>query len=446
MIKRLISTFFSLWLLCGQVNAAVIEHAFVEQNTNQTKTGDTNFSDISGASLAADWSDATFSSGTGFEVGKKYFIYITGQIGNSSSDSIYCSVQVLHGSTAFEDDASLFNWKPISSAHRITYNWWTVWTAVSGEGIKVQHAILDAAQTVSTNKVAIFVMNLSDDLTEDIGSGGDWKYAERTNDDTLTTSPFDGASITFTPAIASQDWLILSLARIDHELTASSVTTTMDRSGEATSTTPSTLHFQAGGSTGFPYSMGRVFSLGNASNTFKEISVASANDGHVRRHSKIFALNLNKFKNHTNASDAYTEAAFGGLSATDYASQIQTISITPDVQSNVWIGAFWNGDLQNNAREAEFRVQVDGSDRPDSQTTDNYQMRTYFNAADEEAFNINTMVENMSAASHNIILEASADSTTGTPDAKHRSLWAMTMELAAGGTPSTRRGVPIFFK
>jgi hypothetical protein len=394
---------------------AAIAHAFTEQNTAQTTTSGT-YGDVSGAAI---------TSGN-FTAGKKYLLCVTAQINENSSGLV--SVKTQHGTTDFAQSEYIFG--AAGSADRATYCFMTVWTAVSSEGIKLQFKT--SAGTGAVDQISLFAMNLSDDLTENT----DWFFAERTNDDALSTTPTDGASVTFTPGTAGQNWLVLANTQYDISAT-DLVSSNITRSGEASSSTPSAQASYATASNQPCFALARVFSLGASSNTFKEVSASGATSN-TRLNSAIFALNLGKFA--VNQA-AYTDADSSTLSTTNYATNLQTLSITPSTASDVWILAYWGADRNATARLVEFRVQVDSSDQPTGQTSDNYSFRAAATAAgDEDPYILSTLVSSMSAAAHTINLDASVDSATGAPTGQHRQLVAVTMELASTGNANVFTG------
>ncbi len=122
---------------------AIVNHTFVEQTTEQTHTGDALFTDITGAEI---------TSGN-FIAGKKYLIITNAQVGgDSSSDSF--DLQTLHGSTAFAE--SRYSMEPnhtASNEYMRSYTWFTVWTAVTSEGIKMQFQTSNSSQTVKVDQV-----------------------------------------------------------------------------------------------------------------------------------------------------------------------------------------------------------------------------------------------------------------------------------------------------
>lgn len=398
---------------------AAIAHAFDEVNTNQTTTSAT-YVDVSGAEL---------TSGN-FTAGKKYLLYITAQVtGPFATDLV--NVRTIHGSTAFDDSQTTV--RAIGNGWRYTYCWFTVWTAVASEGIKLQYSTSTTSEA-HANFVSMLAMNLSDDLTENT----DWVFAERTTDDGLSTTETNGAAVTITPGTASHNWLVLSYARGDSTGTTTSMISRINRSGEASSSVPSSR--QEPGNTGqiFQFGMARVFTLGASSNTFTEASLTSSGTAWTRRYSAVFIMNMNKFSVNSFAYGAGPT----NLSATNYATQLQTTSINPGLTTDVAIGAYWGFDQQATGREAEFRVQLDNSDQPAGQTTANYQFKTGGDATDESPFALLTM-PNLTTGSKTIDLDASADSATSTPTGIQFTLWAFTMELASVATLTTEYVAPM---
>jgi hypothetical protein len=418
--------FFTVALLLSSVagaDAATIAHAFTEVNTAQTTMSGT-LVDVPGASIASE----------NFVAGKKYLLYVTAQITNqTATDSV--ELVALHGTTPFDDalggsGGSHAVFSTASASMQWAYGWFTVWTAVSGEAIKLQFRTPGELGTAQVDRIAMLAINLSDNFVENT----DWAFAEDATDVTLTTAFTDGASVTVTPAGAS-DWLVLTSAQGPGANGGAALALTrINRSGEAASVLPEARVEVTLMGDQMPMTLARVFALTAASNTFTEQSATSANGwGIVRTHSSVFILNLSKFKVH---ASAYTEPDLA-LSATAYATQLQTLSITPTVASNVWIGAYWGFDRNDALRNAKFRVQVDNVDQPAGQTTDAYVFAQTNDASDEVPMILSTLA-NLTPAAHTVDLDASVDAPTGhrpprhtppPPTGQHRTLWAVTMEL-----------------
>lgn len=399
---------------------ATANYAFAENNTNQTAPNDTPVV------------IATLVSGS-FVAGRDYLVIGTAQV----------SVDTAASQTGLDirqtDDVVIEHqtyYTPVAANERGTMKVCGVWTAVSGQALRLLfYRHVNFTGTASANFGALFALDLTS-----LGSSN-YAFARRTTDDTLTTTPLDGASITFTPSAAS-DWLVQSFALISQQDTTTSGVSRINRSGEASSVLPESRQESSAVDSWFVYAMDRVFSLAAASNTFVEQSSESVSASHSRLHSVILALNLNAFNNR---AFAYTEAD-ASLSATNYATELQTVDITPAVNGDVLLGAYWGFDKNNVGREAEFRVQnyIVGDaqvDFPAGQTTANYQFSKGNDATDEEPYNLVT-VRNMTGGSqYRTDLDASADGTAGTPAGQHRSLWAVTMELAATGAVTRRRSL-----
>lgn len=395
---------------------AAIDYAFTELNTAFV-ANNAAYTDVTGATIA---------SGS-FTAGKKYLILINAFTSLAITGN-NTNLRVVHGSTAFAQSEQLWQ---VQTANNevINYQWFTVWTAVGGEGITLQH---QSGGTQTVNFVAMLALNLTDSLTENT----DWFYNERTNDDALSTTPTDGASITFTPGIASQDWLVLTNAQYNVGDVTNAMITALLRSGEASSSTPSTNLFSGSATQQLLQGLSRVYTLGASSNTFKEQSAASGGTAHVRLNSVVFALNLHKFSAH---QFIYTDADTAALSATDFATEIQTTTVTPAVTTTMFIGSTFTFNQNNYNRRVKFRNQtyVDGgsqADQPAGQTTAAYTVCTaHISSAHEQPEMTLTAMAQTGGSTYRTDIDASVENVTGSPTAKHRSLWMFSAELASSG-------------
>lgn len=389
---------------------AAIAYASTVQNSAQTSTS-TSFVDVTGASI---------TSGN-FVAGQKYLILATWQQTNTSS-GVRSMGQVIHGSTTFEGSDNDFTSR--TANEYITGAYSTVWTAVASEAVKLQFKC--SSGTVKVDQVQLFAMRLDADLTENT----DWFFGESTTDETLNVAGTfeDGGSVTFTGA--GEDWLVLSMSQVDINA-AGNVTSRINNSNGST-TTPSAIQTDDNNTGVKGFNLSRVFAGLSGSSTIKEQSTSDETTS-IRLYSNIFALKMNKF---AARAGAYTDAD-ANLSATNYATNLQTTSITPTVTGDVLIGSYWGADRAATGREVEFRVQVDSADQPAAQSTDNYQFDADNVATNEHPLTLYTLA-NLNTSSHTINLDASADATTSTPTGQHRSLWAFTMELPAAGGGGTK--------
>lgn len=384
---------------------AAIAHAAAEVTSPQTTTS-AAYVDIPSAAIA---------SGN-FTAGKKYLLLATAQVNNTTANT-FNWIRAVHGSTAFAESEQNFV-RDIGLDG--LYGFMTVWTAVSGEGVKLQFKA--NAGTIAVDQIALIAICLSDDVLENT----DWFFNERTTDDALSTTFTDGASITFTPAVASDDWLVISYAQIDPGDATNRMISRLERSGEASSTEPEAGHGVTSASAQSVFLLSRVFTLGNASNTFKERAATSSGTAHTRLHSAIFAINLAKFKEHAKAYTAGPTTLAGG---TNFGDQVQTVSITPSVQGDVLIGAYWGCGVIGSQRRALMRVQLDAADQPATQTADGYEFTQSTLTSDVLPMALVTLPAAVTAAAHTIDLDSGrADGQD--LNAYHAALWAFTMELA----------------
>lgn len=410
MLTRFMLALLFLLAATAPVQAAAIPHASASVTTNQT-TSSTTMTTITGASIP---------SGS-FTVGKQYLILVDAQIGYTAGDGT--QVQLVHGSTPFAGTDQWISFAADTNRH--IYRRARVWTAVSSEAIELQFkSRLGGANVASANFVHIFAMQLDDYL-----SASDWCYNEASADDAMSTAFEDGATCTFTPGTASHNWLVLGDAYVDYAAQSANYVTVRLTDGtnvlpQAQIDIPNTALDEIG------IGLARVYTLAASSQTFKIQYKVSASTTANHLHSAIFALDLHKFRNH---AFAYTEAGTN-LSATDYATQIQTLSITPDVQGDVFVGSYWSFDRNSSGNTGEQRIQIDNSDSPAGQTTANYQFRHGTDGTDEDPMTISTLVANMTAAAHTIDLDGSVSATTSTPQAETATLFAFTMELPAAAS------------
>src|SRR3990172_11715647 len=177
---------------------------YVAQTTRQTRTGATTYGDITGASIGS----------ANFVTGKKYLLVFTANL-DGNNDGGDFGIQAVHGSTSFGGSEMVYDPPSGGSAilNKATYTWFTVWTAVSGEGVKLQFRTLNSGHTVGADQITIFAMTLSDYLREK----NDWYYNEvvaTTAIDTTTWSTTNNAAVTFTPLVAGNDWLVMTSSRI----------------------------------------------------------------------------------------------------------------------------------------------------------------------------------------------------------------------------------------
>lgn len=393
-----------------------IAYAYRERTTATTTTN-TTYTDIENAAL----SNASFTAGS------KYLIVATAQM-KSSANTQSVAFRLVHGSTEFAGSEHHFEPDDANAQHM--YGFFTVWTAVSTEDVKMQMRA-ETSNTASADQACLFQMKI-DTLTENT----DWFFNEDTTGDTVSATGWDTlASVAFTPSGVS-DWLVMMSARQVADAANRSVLSKIARRGEATSDLPQVS--MEGRATGGPSANGiylqtqaRAFALTAVENRFRQDSRGnSASSAFTRSRSAVFALNMNKFAQH---ASTFTEGTTSLLTA-NYSRNVQTMSLTPSTAGNYFVLGQSTADITVRTEWHKVRMQIDNVDQPPTQTSASAVLHSGIDATDEYMCNILT-VENLSAAAHLLDMDASAE--TQSPWMRDRSIIAFSLELAANGGPTT---------
>jgi len=405
-------------------HAAELQHAFAEQTTRQTRVNSSSYATISGATI----------SNSSLTNGKKYLLFATAVCDTSDTSTLLLKFRVATSAPAAFDDSEHIALEVSSSGNRSQYMWWTVWTANGTDSINVQFACTAGIHTVGADQVTLTAIKLSDDLTENT----DWGYNDVTASTSLATtdSTTNNATLTVTPPAASTPMLVLTRARSTASSTTRSIATRIVRSGEASSTTPF-CQLEPRNSTNpdaYVNILARVFSCGNASNTFTEKSFSTTASAHTRTNSAVFYLNLNKLNNN---SYSYDDSSVTDLAATSsFVTQIATTSVTPTVTGDVWCLAWTTFDANSQNQGWKCRMQIDNTDQPGTQTSDAYNISASHDTTDELVFTIQS-VENLSNAAHTIDMDGSVSAATAGRGCRAKLVMGVTMELpSAGGLAS----------
>lgn len=410
---------------------SAIAHAYREVSTN-FNTASTSYVDVTNAAIDSTWSVTTLNSGTGFVVGAKYLIVVTAEANETGAGFVL--LRTLHGSTEFSGSEGRYESTGGSGSNYVAYGFMTVWTAVSGEGIKLQARVTAGDTNVQIS--TLMAIRLDADLVENT----DWFYSESTGlSDSLTTTFSSAVNVSFTPSTAS-DWLVLQHQRINITSTTVSLQTRINRSGEASSTLPSTTtRYADADPNGCIYShiLPRVFALTAASNTFTEQAGSVTSNAHTRTDARIFALNLNKFDDH---QSSYT-AGPTVLAASSFGTNLGTTgSIAASPTTNLWIFGYLGFDLNAAVgRELTFRTRVAGTDVPAGQTAGAFQFcEADKDAADIVPYHLSGMV-NITAASA-VTLDAGDTSAAESAAGVDNMIFGVTMELAQAAAVETVGG------
>jgi hypothetical protein len=400
---------------------AAIAHAETLETTDQSHTGDTNWT-----------TKATLASGS-FVAGGKYLILCLAQIGGSSPSDTF-GFRLAHGETPAAFTGAETTIEPAAQDDRHGYGYFTVFTQPGGgaEDVIFQIKTLNSTRTAYADTIHIVAIRLDADLTENT----DWFYNE--DDDsgaptehTTTFAPF--ASITFTPDNADDDWLILANPSYLGDAVNVQVEYRVNRDSD---TEVAPLFSQEGEDTSeaLTWLMHRVFTLTAASHTFAVEGRDDATGITDHHSSRVFALRLNAFKDY---DFVWNEAEFTPTATHTSFDEIAAIDITPSTAADFLILGYMSFDAAVAGYQGYLRVQKGGTTTPTgSDTALNSRARAY--DSDDENPCATMALENLGTSAQDLDLDATTDITT-TPRYEDRSFVALSMELAAGAAPTTRR-------
>jgi hypothetical protein len=226
--------------------------------------------------------------------GRKYLLIARAECHRLVLDGSVGGVRLIRGTTPFDGSELLFTQAVTASQTLDTlHSFMTVWTAVAGEDVRYQIKG-DGVNLTGIRFAAIIAIPLGADvgLTENT----DWLFNEVTADSTLITGGTNGGTLTWTPAVAAEKWLILSHAALETDtFNADSYVSRLDRTGEATTQWDLSMPGRASGLCSlYPHMW--VGTLGAVSQTWKEISrrigttAATANCGGAQRSSRCDSM------------------------------------------------------------------------------------------------------------------------------------------------------------
>ena len=328
-----------------------IATAFTEQVTEQTHTGDTNFTTV-----------ATISSGS-LVANDEYLILAFLQLKGSNANGIF-HVRVADGATPSVIGISEHLIEAPLATEFTNYGTMLRYTVpATPVDVVLQHKTANAAFTVTSDTILLLAISLAD-LTENTD------YFWNEDDDSgaptaLTTSWVDFASTTFTPANASDDWLIIASGAVEIEDVTVTAEARIRRDGTVASPTEIGQNIEFEGEDtqeNRHFLLLHTASLTAAEHTYAISmqdggSVGTQNDHFL---SRIFCLNLNKFEDHGNV---YTAARFSP-SGTDTWETHDTHTFTPTQTGDFIIigGAVLRSGSTN--RQAQNRMTIDTVEFP----------------------------------------------------------------------------------
>ncbi len=384
---------------------AAADHEITRVTTAQTTTS-TSYGNISGASI----------SNTNLTAGTEYLIQVSASIKISSAGQLM-GVRVTHGSTPTVFDDSTHEQETNTSDRYYPYHYFTKWTAVSGEDINVQFRTGNVSHTVTADQIVITAIELTN---------VNYHHNKVTTDDTTSTTWTSGASTSFS---VSSDDKILVLARGRYE-NLSTADNTESRILHGSDVEPEVSVEGENAGEMITHFLMRAYSQTSASgsNTYAFQSRQDAGGASVdRRGSEIIAIELSSFDV---AEFSYTDASVV-VSATDFATQLESDTITPNTTGDVFAMVYASNEMDTSTTsQFHFRMQKDGTDTPASQTTDKlgYHRR---NDVDEIYQATIHDIANVTTSGSTFDFDASK---TGTHEGvKARCIVLFTLELASSG-------------
>jgi len=345
-----------------------------------------------------------------FEQDEDYLVIVSSKFGGQSGQN-QLVLRLMHNATIFQ--GSEHNYEPtvtnvacVDNDNLANYFWFTVWTPNATEATQDLIFQIDSptGTDMQVDDTVLSVIHLSEFLTKDI----DYFFDEVLTTETITTgfATPNNATITFTPTNNNDDWMIIGSNQID--------------TGSATVNYESRIFFN-GTISDFPLqseegedvvnelyvqTMSRFVTLPNstAQQIEMQTQIDTATAGtHERLYSSIFALNLDKFREHTGE---FIEAE-ADLGDTLFVTNVQNQThIVPINNTDIFIlSDIGTKDL--GASNAMFaRVQLNDTDVITGMTSEEYQFNNERDATDIGRWTTST-IENVVNATHIIELDAS---------------------------------------
>jgi len=398
---------------------AAITHGIVQQLADQ--------SDGTGG-----WVTALQDPLANYVAGGTYLIVVTAQVtGDSVADEF--DFQVLHAATTFEgSQMAIYPKNATIATHRKSYSFMVVFDQPGGgaEDINFQFRTVNAAQNVYADSIQIFRMRLDSSLVE----GADYRFAE--DDDsgapTAHTNAFaDFASITFTPANAGDEWLIIGCYNYEVDNLNVSAEYRINRDSD-TEVAPLTVKM---GRNIAEQRMGlliRPFQLTKVAHTFKMQGRDDGVDGAQNDHyyTSIIAIRMNAFADFEYSWD---ESEFTFASA-DTWEEIAALDFTPSAGADFLVFAACAGDAGVGGRHHSARIQDGGVTDPVGQ--DVYDCMEQSEDADDERMVVQMAMPTLAAALEDLDMDGRAGNTGLVVE--DITFVALSMELA--GAPAGPAG------
>jgi len=390
---------------------AAIAHGSAEQTTDQTHTGDTN------------WTTKVTASASGFVAGGTYLIVATAQVGGSDANQ-QVGARLAHGATptAFTETELVLEPTSATAGRRHDWSVALVFEQPGGgaEDIVFQIKTFDSSDTVRADSIVIWWMRLDADLT----TPGDYAYDADASATTHTTTFQGFASVTITAA-ASEDWLILACARFDVGSVTNQCQYRINRDSD-TEVVPQWSYESENAAEFGVHLLSRVYTLSSGSHTFTVEGRDASSAANAHTHSFLIAIRLGAFQD----AGFYWNAGAATTTATDFAVEAANVDITPSVGADFLILVTAQIDYNSAGGRPLHRLQLGGTTIPTGMDANTVAESN--DQGNDIGGPVAQVVQRTFAASAQDVDYDIGGSFVGGLDWINRSLIVLSMELDAG--------------
>lgn len=369
---------------------------------------------------------------TFFVAGHQYLLYVTADVDiNTNNFSDY--MRVVHGTTAFaQSEASV---QTSNLANRQRYVFMTRWTAIASETITMQARVeAGSGKTVTVDNLTVFALDVTS-LTH--------QRAIDSGSLALTGVYQDGASVTFTPAVAGHDWLVLTHSQYTTPSGTQSIKSRINVDAGATTDPEVMREGEDAINDIVTLNCVRVLTgLSAAAHTVKEQS-ANTGGGGPRVSSEIFVLDLNQFAAHAVAYDnTQLDYADGSI---QYQTQAQHAQITATADSDIWFLASHAVFVGTSGGSTHSRMQVNNHDAPAIAASSEFYRHITWDATDILPI-VHSAVVNCPSGPNTVDLDSDVSTVAVGRGGKGRCAVAIQLSNAVTGVdvPPTWTAIPDF--
>jgi len=344
-----------------------------------------------------------------FVVDEDYLLLVSAKFGGRSGVDQFI-LKLLHNNTIFQGSTMNYEVPQTNNScgaddDLFNYFWFTLYTPNATEATQdINFEINSLANNqMQIDDVTIQVIHLSDALTKDT----DYFFNEVLTTETLATgfATPNNATISFTPTVNNNDWMILGSNQID--------------TGSATINYESRIFFN-GTEIDFPLmseegedvseelyvqTLSRFVTLTNSSQVIQmqsQIDEAGAGT-HERTYSSIFALNLDKFREHT-GQFLQPEVQLDDILFGD--NILNQTHIVPLNNTDIFILADVGSKEFSSSNKFQARVQANNTDLLSGMTSETYEFNNERDDTDISRWTT-PFILNVNASSHVIDIDGS---------------------------------------